>query len=84
MAAFKDYMTKDGQALITKMLAGQCKIQFTRLVFGDGYLPTGIDPRNMTELVSPNYETIAVAGKSGQVVTVAGTFTNKHLTYPTY
>lgn len=84
LAAFKDYMTKDGQALITKMLAGQCKIQFTRLVFGDGYLPAGIDPRNMTELVSPKYETIAVAGQSGQVVTVAGTFTNKHLTYATY
>lgn len=84
MATFKDYLTKDGQALITKMLAGSCKIRFTRVVFGDGYLPAGTDPRNVTEVISPKYESEAAAGKSGQVVTVSGVFTNQNFTEATY
>ena len=84
MATFKDYLTKDGRALITKMLAGSCKIRFTRVVFGDGYLPAGTDPRNMTEVISPKYESEAAAGRSGQVVTVSGVFTNQNFTEATY
>ena len=84
MATFKDLLTKDGHALITKMLAGSCKIRFTRVVFGDGYLPTGTDPRNVTEVISPKYESEAAAGKSGQVVTVSGVFTNQNFTEATY
>ena len=84
MATFKDYITKDGRALITKMLAGGCKIRFTKVVFGDGYLPVGNDPRNVTEVISPKYESEAAAGKSGQVVTVSGVFTNQNFTEATY
>lgn len=84
MATFKDYLTTEGKALVTRMLAGECTIHFKKIVFGDGYMPAGTEARNITDMVSPKCESEAAAGCKGSVVTVTGTFTNKEFTEAMY
>jgi len=43
-------ITNSGRLLIAKSYLGE-RMNFTRIVMGDGYLPEGISPRDMTDVV---------------------------------
>lgn len=50
--AFKDYLTVDGERLLTLAAAGT-KITFTRLVMGSGNIDAGTSEKNMTAVITP-------------------------------
>ena len=43
------YGSRAGEALISKVLAGRCKMKYTRAAVGKGVLPNGKSPKIMTE-----------------------------------
>lgn len=51
MARFEDgcYGTAAGIALIAKVLAGRCKMEYTRVSVGKGTIPEDLTPKTMTE-----------------------------------
>lgn len=51
MSAFEDgsYSCGPGIALIAKVLAGRCKMKYTRAAVGKGTLPDGLSPKSMQE-----------------------------------
>lgn len=51
MSAFKDgsYDTLAGKALIAKVLAGRCKMKYTKAQVGKGTIPADKTPKTMTE-----------------------------------
>lgn len=51
MSKFEDgsYGTLAGIALIGKVLAGRCTMNYTRAAVGDGEIPEGMTPKSMTE-----------------------------------
>lgn len=56
MSDFADNaMTTAGSALVAKAMTGQ-QILFTRIVLGDGYMPSAQTPENMTDVVAPRVE----------------------------
>lgn len=77
MAGFTEYLTREGEAMLAKMVAGT-KISFTKIVCGDGHLPTSQEPRNMTALVNIkteiDIETVMLSG--GNNVIINATLTN--------
>jgi hypothetical protein len=52
MSYYGGTITVSGRALITQLIAGET-IEFTRVVVGSGSMPDGVEPIDMTELVSP-------------------------------
>ena len=55
MATFEDgcYGSLKGIALIGKVLAGRCKMRYTRVAAGKGEIPEGVSPKSLTE--PPDY-----------------------------
>jgi len=55
MSKFEDgsYQCLPGPALIAKVLAGRCKMNYTRAAVGQGAIPEGISPKSLTE--PPDY-----------------------------
>ena len=51
MAKFEDgcYGSLKGIALIAKVLAGRCKMHYTRVAVGKGVIPEDMTPKTMTE-----------------------------------
>lgn len=51
MSQFEDgsYGSLTGVALMGKIMAGRCKMNYTRAVAGKGYIPEGKTPKTMTE-----------------------------------
>lgn len=51
MAKFEDgsYGSFPGIELIAKVLAGRCKMHYTRVAVGKGYIEEGQTPKTMTE-----------------------------------
>lgn len=51
-ALFEDgsYSSLAGIALIAKVLAGKCEMQYTRVAFGSGYMTEGQNPKELTEV----------------------------------
>ena len=51
MPKFEDgsYSSTAGRALIAKVLAGRCKMHYTRAAVGKGSIPEGMTPKSMTE-----------------------------------
>lgn len=51
MANFEDgsYSCLPGVALIGKVLAGRCKMHYSRVAVGKGYIPEGVSPKEITE-----------------------------------
>lgn len=51
-ALFEDgsYSSLAGIALIAKVLAGKCEMQYTRVAFGSGYMEEGQNPKTMTNV----------------------------------
>ena len=78
MAAFiNNDITTAGLIVLAKGVAGQ-KINYTKIVLGDGYLEEGQTPRSLTGVVSPKATidiTKCVVNGDG-TVTVGGVFTN--------
>ena len=52
MSYYGGTVTVAGRDLITSLVAGET-IQFTRIMVGSGALPEGVEPIDMTELVTP-------------------------------
>lgn len=48
-------ITQLGEDLISKALVGE-QITFTRIVLGDGYMPSAQSPQTMTDVVSPRVD----------------------------
>ena len=78
MAAFiNNDITAAGLLVLAKGVAGQ-RINYTKIVLGDGYLEEGQTPRSLTGVVSPKATidiTNCVVNGDG-TVTVGGVFTN--------
>lgn len=55
MSKFEDgsYQCLPGPALIAKVLAGRCKMNYTRAAVGQGIIPEGVSPKTLTE--PPDY-----------------------------
>ena len=55
MSKFEDgsYSSLPGVALIGKVLAGRCKMHYTRAAVGKGHIPEGVSPKEVTE--PPDY-----------------------------
>lgn len=51
MSKFEDgsYQCLPGPALIAKVLAGRCKMNYTRAAVGEGAIPEGVSPKELTE-----------------------------------
>ena len=70
-------ITNGGRILIAKNYLGQ-RMNFTRIVMGEGYLPADTAPRDMTDVVSPVVN-IAISKKkvnADGTVIIGGVFTN--------
>lgn len=81
MAAFNNNsLTSNGLILLAKGIVG-AKINFTRIVLGDGYLPDGQTPHSTTDVYSP--KSVVDIGKfsinGDGTVTVGGIFINDHM-----
>lgn len=55
MATFEDgsYQCLPGPALIAKVLAGRCRMKYTRAAVGQGTIPADVSPKSLTE--PPDY-----------------------------
>jgi hypothetical protein len=79
-ALINETLTNAGLMLIAKTQTGGL-IEFTRIVIGDGYMPDGTAPGNMTEIVNPRVELEiykAEVTAPGRAV-VGGIFTNANV-----
>lgn len=78
MAAFiNNDITVAGLVVLAKGAAGE-KINYTRIVLGDGYLEEGQTPRSLTEVVSPkaSIDITKLKVNTDGTVAVGGVFTN--------
>ena len=78
MAAFiNNDITTAGLIVLAKGVAGQ-KINYTKIVLGDGYLEEGQTPRNLTGVVSPKatVDITKLKINGDGTVAVGGIFTN--------
>ncbi|MDD3139624.1 MAG: hypothetical protein PHX08_11715, partial [Lachnospiraceae bacterium] len=85
MASFTDYLTQDGATLRAKMLSGKTEIVFTRMAWGDGSLPSGVIPKNVSAMVSQKATSLITEVKSqNNIIEVQSTFTNSQLSNGMY
>ncbi len=78
MAAFiNNDITAAGLIVLAKGAAGE-KINYTRIVLGDGYLEEGQTPRSLTDVVSPkaSIDITKLKVNTDGTVAVGGVFTN--------
>ena len=78
MAAFiNNDITAAGLIVLAKGTAGE-KINYTRIVLGDGYLEEGMTPRSLTDVVSPraSIDITKLKVNSDGTVAVGGVFSN--------
>lgn len=78
MAAFiNNDITAAGLIVLAKGSAGE-KINYTRIVLGDGYLEEGMTPRSLTDVVSPraSIDITKLKVNSDGTVAVGGVFSN--------
>lgn len=78
MAAFiNNDITAAGLIVLAKGAAGE-KINYTRIVLGDGYLEEGMTPRSLTDVVSPraSIDITKLKVNSDGTVAVGGVFSN--------
>lgn len=80
MSDFADnHITNLGTGLLARVMAGEGGLTFTRIVLGDGNMPSSQSPATMTDVVSPKAEasiTKAVVS-DGQTAVVGARFTNE-------
>ena len=80
MSDFADnHITDLGTAMLAQVMAGQGVLTFTKLVLGDGNMPSTQTPATMTDVVSPKAQasiTKAVVGESGTAI-VGARFSNE-------
>ncbi|OUO32242.1 phage tail protein [Olsenella sp. An293] len=80
MSDFADnHITNLGTALLARVMAGEGGLTFTRIVLGDGNMPSSQSPATMTDVVSPRAQasiTKAVVS-DGQTAVVGARFTNE-------
>lgn len=66
-------ITDAGSLLIAKVMASRGSITFTRIVMGDGYMPSSQIPEHMTAVVSPKAEmTVTKCEVTGSGAAVVG------------
>ena len=79
MSDFADnHITNLGTGLLARVMAGEGKLTFTRIVMGDGNMPGTQSPATMTDVVSPKATmsiTKAAVGE-GQTAVIGGRFDN--------
>ena len=78
MAAFiNNDITAAGLIVLAKGVAGE-KINYTKIVLGDGYLEEGQTPRSLTDVVSPKavIDITKCTVNGDGTVSVGGIFTN--------
>jgi hypothetical protein len=73
-------ITNGGRILIAKNYLGQ-QMNFTRIVMGDGYLPQGVPPREMTDVVSGvvNVPISKMKVNADGTVIIGGMFSNSDI-----
>ena len=80
MSDFADnHITDLGSAMLAQVMAGQGVLTFTKVVMGDGNMPSTQTPATMTDVVSPRAQasiTKAVVGESGTAI-VGARFSNE-------
>lgn len=80
MSDFADnHITDLGSAMLAQVMAGQGVLTFTKVVMGDGNMPSTQTPATMTDVVSPKAQasiTKAVVGESGTAI-VGARFSNE-------
>ena len=80
MSDFADnHITDLGTAMLAQVMAGQGVLTFTKVVMGDGNMPSTQTPATMTDVVSPRAQasiTKAVVGESGTAI-VGARFSNE-------
>ena len=79
MSEFADnHITNIGSALLARVLAGEGELTFTRIVMGNGNMPSSQTPATMTDVVSPKATmsvTKAAVGEN-QTAIIGGRFDN--------
>ena len=80
MSDFADnHITDLGTAMLAQVMAGQGVLTFTKVVMGDGNMPSTQTPATMTDVVSPRAQasiTKAVVAENGTAV-VGARFSNE-------
>ena len=73
-------ITKEGVALIAKAMEGK-KVEFTKLTVGDGYMPAGVTPNEMTDVVNRliDIPVNQLKPQTGNAFLVGGSFSNTDL-----
>lgn len=83
MSDFADnHVTNLGSALLARVLAGEGELTFTRIVMGNGNMPSSQTPATMTDVVSPKATmsiTKAAVGEN-QTAVIGGRFDNTEVT----
>ena len=83
MSEFADnHVTNLGSALLARVLAGEGELTFTRIVMGNGNMPSSQTPSTMTDVVSPKATmsvTKAAVGEN-QTAVIGGRFDNTEVT----
>lgn len=76
-------ITNGGRILIAKNYLGQ-RMNFTRIVMGDGYLPPDTAPRDMTDVVNAvvNVNISKMRINADSTVIIGGVFTNADISEP--
>lgn len=80
MSDFADnHITDLGTALLARVMAGEGGLTFTRIVLGDGNMPSSQSPATMTDVVSPKAEAsiTKAAVSDSQTAVVGARFTNE-------
>ena len=77
-----EYITDDGKEMLSQMMSGNIKINFTKIQMGDGYLKVGQSKRSMTELVNlvKEVEIYRVNISNENVISIMGIFENTDIT----
>lgn len=79
MAFVNQDITQNGLELLAKGVAG-ANIKFTKIVIGDGYLPDGVSPRDITAVINPVLELdITNLQHIGVTAIVGGVFNNSQM-----
>lgn len=81
MASFKDYITSKGKTMLANMIAGNIKIEFTKIQIGDGELLSGQKITTMEQLNNLIYEKeITSVSRNENQIIIKSIFDNSNIT----
>lgn len=79
--AFVEYITKQGQEYLARMLKGEITLTYTKVAIGDGALPDGTEEEDMTGLVNKkvDLDIYSVTKSDENVVSITAIYDNTQM-----